>query len=74
MNRKSRSDLDLMAQIRERDEEAFETLFGRHRETVRRYMAGIVRDQEAANDLVQEVFLRVWAHIEQWSGSGSVKA
>jgi RNA polymerase sigma-70 factor (ECF subfamily) len=34
----------------------------------------MVRDAAAADDLVQEVFLRVWTRSEQWSGQGAFKA
>ena len=34
-------------------------------------MRCIVRDDASANDVVQEVFLRVWNRAGQWSGRGS---
>ena len=37
------------------------------------HIARIVREPAATEDLVQEVFLRVWTRAEQWQGSGSVK-
>jgi RNA polymerase sigma-70 factor (ECF subfamily) len=33
-----------------------------------------VRNEAAAQDLVQEVFLRVWTRAEQWNGRGAFKA
>ena len=39
-----------------------------------RHLARFVRDDAAAQDLVQEVFLRVWTRAEQWDGRGSFKA
>src|ERR671932_347450 len=68
------SDPELLAQIRARDAGAFETLFARYRELVRRQAQRIVRDESAADDLVQEVFLRVWTRSEQWDGRGACKA
>jgi RNA polymerase sigma-70 factor (ECF subfamily) len=41
---------------------------------IRRHLARITRDDAAAQDLVQEVFLRVWTRAEQWDGRGSFKA
>ena len=70
----TQSDRDLIGQIRDRDANAFETLFVRYREMVRRHLASIVRDEDAADDLVQEVFLRVWTRAEQWNGRGAFKA
>lgn len=68
------SEQDLIRRICERDEHAFETLFARYREIVRRHLARTVRDEEAADDLLQEVFLRVWTCAEQWDGRGAFKA
>ena len=63
-----------MAGVRERDAAAFELLFARYRERVARHLSGVVRDEGAAGDLAQEVFLRVWTRAEQWDGRGSFRA
>jgi RNA polymerase sigma-70 factor (ECF subfamily) len=68
------SDHDLMQRIRERDTGAFEVLFARHRDGLHRYLTRTVRDTAAADDLAQEVFLRVWTRAEQWNGQGAFKA
>src|SRR5436190_17619750 len=68
------SDHELMARVRKRDAEAFETLFERYRERVARHLDRTVRDAGAAGDLAQEVFLRVWTRAEQWDGRGSFRA
>ncbi len=68
------SDQNLVERVRERDARAFETLFERYGELIRRHLARITRDDAAAQDLVQEVFLRVWTRAEQWDGRGSFKA
>jgi RNA polymerase sigma-70 factor (ECF subfamily) len=68
------SDRDLVGRILERDAHAFGTLFDRYGEVIRRHLVQIVRDEAAAQDLVQEVFLRVWTRAEQWEGRGSFKA
>jgi RNA polymerase sigma-70 factor (ECF subfamily) len=64
----------LMRRIRSGDEEAFETLVGLHQEALRRHIVKTVRDDDAAGDLLQEVFLRTWTRAEQWDGRGGVKA
>ncbi|MCL5271109.1 MAG: RNA polymerase sigma factor [bacterium] len=72
-----RFDDELMRQIMERASaatDAFETLFRRHGEMIRRFVRRIVRDSDAAEDVAQEVFLRVWTRAEQWQGRGPVKA
>ena len=68
------SDQNLMERVRERDARAFEVLFARYGELIRRHLARITRNDAAAQDLVQEVFLRVWTRAEQWDGRGPFKA
>ncbi len=67
------SDQTLIYKIVERDAAAFEMLFARHSASVRQHILSIVRAESAAEDLVQEVFLRVWTRAEQWSGQGEFK-
>src|SRR5262249_44068147 len=52
----------------------FELLFTSYSAMVRHHLQRMVRDIAAAEDLVQEVFLRVWQHAEQWQGSGTLNA
>lgn len=68
------TDQDLMLRIAERDAQAFETLFVRYEEILRQHLIRIVRDLNAADDLLQEVFLRVWTRADQWRGQGTFKA
>ena len=68
------SDRDLVDRILERDAHAFETLFDRYGELMRRHLLRMTRDGAAAQDLVQEAFLRVWMRAAQWDGRGSFKA
>jgi len=68
------SDETLMKRILQGDAEAFEVLLARYEETVRRHLIRMVRDKSAADDILQEVFLRVWTRAEQWHGGGAVRA
>lgn len=68
------SDQDLVRQILEQNTRAFEMLFDRYEEMIRRHLARIVRNDAATQDLLQEVFLRVWTRAEQWDGRGTFKA
>src|SRR5437868_1134576 len=68
------TDHQLLARVRERDAAAFEALFHRYRDPIRRHVLRLVRDGSAAEDLAQEVFLRVWTRAEQWDGRGSFRA
>jgi RNA polymerase sigma-70 factor, ECF subfamily len=67
------TDQDLMAQIQARNTSAFETLMARYQEMLRRHLLRTVRDKDIADDLLQEVFLRVWTRAEQWHGRGAFK-
>ena len=68
------SDQTLIRKIVKRDAAAFETLFARHNASARQHILSIVRTESAAEDLVQEVFLRVWIRAEQWNGQGEFKS
>src|SRR5947209_1137282 len=65
---------DVMARILAHDPVAFETLFSRYSAVVRHQLQRMVRDTAAAEDLMQEVFLRVWQRAEQWQGHGTLHA
>ncbi len=67
-------DDELARRCAARDEAAFEALFNRHHDAVLRHVLRIVRDRSAADDLVQEVFLRVWNRADQWKGRGTFRA
>ncbi|MEZ4859891.1 MAG: RNA polymerase sigma factor [Caldilineaceae bacterium] len=68
------SDQTLISQICVQDAAAFEAFFARYLAAMQRHMLNIVRDEAATEDLVQELFLRVWTRAEQWDGRGPVKA
>lgn len=60
-----------MARIAEHDADAFDVLAARHERGLARHLFGILRDDDATRDLVQETLLRVWTHAHQWDGLGS---
>jgi RNA polymerase sigma-70 factor, ECF subfamily len=66
------SDHELVAQIREHDARAFEALCLRYGPVLLRHLLSTVHDQDAADDLLQEVWLRVWTRAEQWDGRGTL--
>jgi RNA polymerase sigma-70 factor, ECF subfamily len=68
------SDAELVVRIREHDADAFEALSIRYREIIYRHVLSIIHDSDATEDVVQEVFLRIWTHAEQWNGRGTFKA
>jgi RNA polymerase sigma-70 factor (ECF subfamily) len=67
------TDPQLIRQIQAGETAAFEAFFARYRPAMQAHIGRIVREPAATEDLVQEVFLRVWTRAEQWQGSGSVK-
>jgi RNA polymerase sigma-70 factor (ECF subfamily) len=69
-----RSDQALITQIQAHDATAFEAFYDRYHALLHRHVLAMVRETVATEDLVQEVFLRVWTRAEQWDGTGSVKA
>ena len=54
------SDNQLLQQIKSGNEDAYGTLFTRHRDSVYRYAYFILRDHEQAQDITQEVFFSLW--------------
>lgn len=54
------SDEELMVQVQAGDQQAYQTLFERYQAPVWTYLVRRTRDQEAANELFQEAFLKVW--------------
>jgi DNA-directed RNA polymerase specialized sigma24 family protein len=68
------SDHDLMARVCQRDAAAFEALCERYSAPLRRHLLGMLRDADAAEDLLQETLLRAWIHAAQWDGRGTVKS
>ena len=68
------TDRDLVDRVVSGDEEAFTDLFARHRDALRRHVLGIVRDPAGADDITQEVFLRLWRQAGQWRGESPLRA
>ncbi|MFT5365294.1 MAG: RNA polymerase sigma-70 factor (ECF subfamily) [Candidatus Latescibacterota bacterium] len=65
------SDAELIQRIMKRDSEAFAVLFDRYIGQVTDHLTRMLRDAGAADDVAQEVFLRVWNRADQWSGAGA---
>lgn len=58
----SLSDEDLMARVAEDDERAFTELVGRFQGRVMNLISRVLNDRNSADDLAQEVFVRVFVH------------
>lgn len=59
-------DSALMLRYRDGDVRAFEILYARHKGPLYRYLQRLCRDQDAANDLFQEVWSKVIASRERY--------
>ncbi|WP_406469398.1 sigma-70 family RNA polymerase sigma factor [Streptomyces hirsutus] len=62
------SDAALIARMRAGDDSAYEELYRRHAEAVRRYAGTCCRDAHTADDLTAEVFTRVLQAVRGGSG------
>jgi RNA polymerase sigma-70 factor, ECF subfamily len=70
----ARADSDLLTEIRASDPAAFDEAMRRHWTPLLRYAAGLATDGDAAEDAVQEAFVRLWARRQKWRTSESLRA
>lgn len=54
------SDAELMALVRDGDYSAFDELYNRYRRAIRNFLFSMTWDQDAVEDALQEVFLRLY--------------
>lgn len=67
------SDRDLVDQVRYGEPEAFDELYRRFSDMVFNLALRLAGDRQLAEDLSQEVFLRVYRHVGGFQGRASVK-
>jgi RNA polymerase sigma-70 factor (ECF subfamily) len=65
----ARSDVQLMLDVKAGDELSFELLLQKYRTPLVNFLCRMVREQAAAEDLAQEVFLRVYRARKEYSPS-----
>lgn len=70
----TRAEVELVRRASAGDIESFETLAARYHAPLLRHITLIVRDADAADDVAQEVLLRLWTNAESWNGSGTLRA
>jgi RNA polymerase sigma-70 factor, ECF subfamily len=68
----SSSDELLIERIAKGDQLAMQTLFGRHRVALYRWLLRLVRNEALAEDLLSEVFLDVWRQAATFEARSSV--
>src|SRR5579872_4018548 len=64
-----RSDVQLMLDVKAGDESSFDALLLRYRTPLVSFLGRMVRDTATAEDLAQEVFLRVYRARKQYTPS-----
>lgn len=67
-------DLDLLLHIREGDEEAFTSLFYRFKDKLYSFLLGITNSETKAEDLVQDIFMKIWQERKEFPEIDNVNA
>jgi RNA polymerase sigma-70 factor (ECF subfamily) len=65
----ARTDVQLMLDVKAGDEQSFELLLRKYRTPLVNFLYRMVRDSASAEDLAQEVFLRVYRSRESYEAS-----
>jgi RNA polymerase sigma-70 factor, ECF subfamily len=68
------TDVEIMERLVKGDETALTELLGRYWKPLVKYASGFVNDLDAAEDIVQDAFVRVWRSRANWKPIGSVPA
>jgi len=66
------TDVDLARRAAARDAGAFRTIMQTHNRKLYRIARSIVRDDSEAEDILQEAYVRAFAHLEQFRGDSSL--
>lgn len=67
-----KTDIELMALTAQRNEKAFAELVSRYRKRLQRLAYNLLPDRAAADDAVQETFIRLWTHARLYNPLHSV--
>ena len=65
-----KSDEELLEAIAEKNENAFDLLYQRHKTAVYRAIIRIIRNPDTARELCTEAFVKVWNRCDQWERRG----
>lgn len=60
MRLRDKSDIDLVTQLTQDDEAAFSELYIRYKDKLSYFCLYLLKSQEEVNDIVQEIFIRIW--------------
>lgn len=65
------NEAELISMLKERTQSAFSYLYDNYSASLYTVVLSIVQDRELANDVLQEVFVKIWKQIEQYdAGKG----
>jgi len=64
-------DLKYIKRLGEGDHKAFDILFMQYHSKLKRFFLGFIKDEEVANDMIQDIFLKVWINKETISKADS---
>ena len=67
-------DEQIALRLSKRDEAAFEQVFKTHYKNLHAYAFTILKDEDEAEEMVQQVFFKLWERSEYLSFSGSIAA
>ena len=73
-NQKSDSDKKLIALVAQKNKEAFTELFNRYQAKAYSTALRILREKELAEDAVQDAFLSIWLHANQFNNKAAVSS
>lgn len=66
-------DVTLLKRIAHGDMQAFDVFYQRYSVTVYTYILRLVRDEQLAEDVLQETFIAVWRNAHQYRGKAQVR-
>ena len=58
---------ELLVQIYKKDSKAFTTLYEMYSKNLYGVIFNIIKDKEEAEDILQEVFVKIWKNLEKTS-------
>ena len=72
-NYKQLNDEILTCLAQQGENPAFDALLGRYRSSIKRYLLSLIDDPDAAEDIIQDAFIKIYTSIHQYRGEASFK-
>lgn len=67
-------DDEVVARVQAGEVALFELLMRRHNDRIYRTARAVVHDEDEAEDVMQEAYVRAWTHLDQYRGGGRFPA